>query len=208
MELREKQKKTWTDVSKSQCALKSKADRLKIYRTDDDKPDHKTVNEIIKRKTTEGLWEEDPDVPGHYLYYARDKTTFAATHANSRELTLDARTKLDKTAAAKLTGKGGMFGDDAAGVAKKGLKTLEAPTRTTSAASWLTSKALKAAGSAAAAGASGDGSSAAVAGKGGGKVGKGGKDKKAKELKAKTPVEKARDLAGTCLEDSAKARTL
>ena len=86
MELTEVQQKSWTDVNKSQSALKSRADLLKIHRMEDDKPDIKTVDEIIKRKWDAGLYEEDPDVPGHYLYYARDKTTFAASHASHREL--------------------------------------------------------------------------------------------------------------------------
>ena len=212
MELEETQKKMWTDTNKSQCALKSRADLLKIYRTDDDKPDFKTVDAIIKRKWDAGLYEEDPDAPGHYLYYARGKTTFTSSHASHRELTLRARAKLDKTAAEKLTSKGGLFGeDDAAGVTKKGFKTLEAPKQIVPAVAALALRTVK---GAAVAAASSDSKAGADNGEGGKRTQKGSgkglreQNQKSKQLHAKTPVEKAREIAHKCLEDSAKARTL
>ena len=79
MDLMEVQKKSWTDVNKSQSALKSRTDLLKVYRAEDDKADIKTVDEIIKRKWDAGLCEEDPDVPGNYQYYARDNNFCSIT---------------------------------------------------------------------------------------------------------------------------------
>ena len=164
----------------------------------------KTVDAIIKRKWDAGLDEEDPDVPGHYLYYTRDKTTFTATQANAREFTLTARTKLDKTAAEKLTAKGGLFGEGPLGAAKKGFKALETRVPAATALAAVAAKASKVT-----AGVGGGGGSTGEEGKGKG----GGSNRKPKEevanvLKAKTPADQARDLAHKCLEDSAKARTL
>ena len=116
MELEEERKKKWKDDNHNQMTLKSRSGLLAIYLLENGEPDMQKVGGIIQRKTKEGLFEEDPDVPGSAkdrLYYVRHKTTFtASSSSSSRQLPLRQSTRVSKEAAGKLTGAGGLFGDE------------------------------------------------------------------------------------------------
>ena len=166
------------------------------------------MNKIIARKTQDGLFEEDDDMPDseeHRLYYCRKKTTFTASNSSSRVLTLSGKSTVGKDAVKRLTGKDGVFGEDPEGTTKVTFKPAAAATpKVSSASAAEASTAVKEAGEKA-----GPPVRMPQTGfdKNSRKAGKLGA-KKSKQMQPQTPAERAKDMANKCLEDSSKARTL
>ena len=198
----------WKDTNKNQCSLQSRSDLLAKYKKPDGTPDHNTVNKIIARKTQDGLFEEDDDMPDseeHRLYYCRKKTTFTASNSSSRVLTLSGKSTVGKDAVKRLTGKDGVFGEDPEGTTKVTFKPAAAATpKVSSASAAEASTAVKEAGEKAGPPVRMPQTGLEKNSRKAGKLGA----KKSKQMQPQTPAERAKDMAIKCLEDSSKARTL
>ena len=84
---------------------RTRSDLLKLYNDAD------FVDDLVRRKTREGLWAPHPEAPGNHkmlLYYVRLDTTLTVDESMSDQMNIKAEGALDKAGLEKLT-KGGIM---------------------------------------------------------------------------------------------------